>query len=230
MDLEKVTKKLQKLNSVLWGILPTAFAIFIFSTLYLFEVEYWPPKVMSAFFSTCTSIVDNSLKLFISSPFSYYEVLLEHFWVGTSISTALYYNFILPAIIIFACGIYLKFFSKVLNRQFSLFPVFILSVLASYLTSGFEWVFGPLLFGTVNCPGTGTSIIGVSLSGFLCFGIFLDMFSQSKNLVNSYLTYILPFSAFLFIVLSYFASGTQHIYGLLFFEFLAFLYLRLRKH
>jgi hypothetical protein len=147
------------------------------------------------------------LGLFISSPFN------------MSTEGHLGYNLVLPAVLIFLVGIYLKNFNRAFMKKCSLRAVFLMGIAASYMKS-----IGSILYykGYADYGiSLGTSII--TLAFFAAFIISMEVYIENKehvaHLYGRFMFTILSVLLIIlavFIFLSYFGSSSMvvHLMGL----------------
>lgn len=149
------------------------------------------------------------IAVFISSPFN------------MSSEGHLLYNLYIPALLIFAIGIYLKNFNKSFQRKANLRSIFLLSIVASYIKSlvSMQYYVGYQNYGI----SLGTSII--TLSFIAAFVVSLEVYIINKEtyghiygrFVFSILSVLLLLIAF-FTFVSFFINTSSflvHLIGLL---------------
>jgi|GEM_PF-5027761 len=181
-------------------------------------------------FKTCENNTYLSLVMLATTPFSPYEIPMSYYAYKTPINLLFLLNFTLPLLIILATAVYLILYQK--KSKFSIHWVFGISVAASYLWSFIYWKFGSLIpyITSSNCPSTGTSILGVSLSAFLCLNLLIDLNDNKKKYnLHKKIKYAILILILLSIISLYLTNGIQHAYGLIIFTILILGYLKNKK-
>ena len=196
-----------------------------FSALYLAVLLLVPPSSAVSILKTCRTSLESFGINFVSAPVSYFEILiyLGQHSITSMLETELLIisNFLIVSMLITYTFTY---FSK-RSGSFGFNPHKILwsSVLATYVFS-----LGSLLL-TGKC-GTGTSIIGISLSTILLACIWSETEGMLKKRSKPSILRIVLFSLLLAFWLSYLLEPFVHLSGL--FAFIAILALwdrRFRK-
>ena len=113
-------------------ILKPALAALLFFSLSIFFTYYYSSSLLYLHFNQ-----NSRIALFVSAPFN------------MSIEGSLLYNLFIPTVLIFVLGVYLKNFNKAFRKKANFRSIFIISILASYISSilSMEYYVGYADFG-----------------------------------------------------------------------------------
>lgn len=194
----------------MWG---TIYAI-TFALLYMVVFLLFPPNAALHVLQTCRTSVQSFAVNFVAAPVSYFEILnyilgqeslLKHVMSYDEELLLVFLNFIVVELLIFLAFAY--FHAKMKTHTFNAHKVFWSGTFATYALVAIE---------SLNKCGTGTSIIGVSLTSILLVCISSDLFhSELRGAKLSSL--ILPTLAFVLLgtmFVSYLSRPIIHLSGL----------------
>ena len=199
-----------KLDKLVWG----AIYAITFALLYMVVFLLFPPNAALHMLQTCRTSVQSFAVNFIAAPVSYFEILnytlgqeslLKHAMSYDEELLLVFLNFIVVELLIFWTFAY--FHAERKTHTFNAHKVFWSGTFATYALVAIE---------SLNKCGTGTSIIGVSLTSILLVSIGSDLFhSELRGAKLSSL--ILPTIALWFFVvmlIGYLMSPIVHLSGL----------------
>ena len=174
-----------------------------FALLYLFVLLLLPPNAALHVLNTCRTSAQSFAVNFATAPVSYFEILnyiltqeilLKHVMSYTEELQLIIQNFVGVELLIF--GVFAYFHAKRKTHAFNVHKIFWSGVFATYALMAIE---------SLNKCGTGTSIIGVSLTSILLVCIGYDLFYSAykgAKLTSS----ILQILVLLFLVVMMFSS------------------------
>ena len=185
-----------------------------FALLYMVVFLLFPPNAALHVLQTCRTSVQSFAVNFVAAPVSYFEILnyilgqeslLKHVMSYDEELLLVFLNFIVVELLIFWAFAY--FHAKRKTHTFNAHKVFWSGTFATYALVAIE---------SLNKCGTGTSIIGVSLTSILLVCISSDLFhSELRGAKLSSL--ILPTLAYVFLgtmFVSYLSRPIIHLSGL----------------
>jgi hypothetical protein len=186
-----------------------------FALLYLLVFLLFPPSAALHVLQTCRTSAQSFIVNFATAPVSYFEIwnyillqerLLKHAILYGAKLQLIILNFIVVQLLIF--GTFAYFHTKRKTHAFNAHKVFWSGIFATYMFMA--------IVSLLNSCGTGTSIMGVSLTSILLVCVGYDLFYSAykgAKLTSS----ILQILALLFLVVmmfSYLLSPVIHLSGL----------------
>ncbi len=178
-----------------------------FTILYFIVYLLIPPIAAISFLNVCMTAKGMLINV-ITSPISYLEIvyMIDHdiYSLSTLVSLVLL-NFITIALLIYYSFI---FFSKRSN-SFNPHKIIWSSIIATYIFSLINILF--------HMCGTGTSIIGISLSTILLAFLIPDLINVHKRRLKLSFKKVVLFSFIMTLWISYFLKPVVHLFGLLIF-------------
>ena len=200
-----------------------AYAI-AFALLYLLVFLLFPPNLALHILQTCRTSMQGLAVNFAVAPISYFEVLvyilklqhlLGHAIPYGEVMQLLLLNFVAVELLIF--GSFAYFYAKRRAHAYNAQKVFWSGVFASYMLVAIEALYG--------C-GTGTSIIGVSLTSILLACVGSDLFHAARNgeKLTSQALRVLAFAFLATMLVGYLLSPIVHLSGLALFITILFIW------
>ena len=199
-----------KLDKLVWG----AIYAITFALLYMVVFLLFPPNAALHMLQTCRTSVQSFAVNFIAAPVSYFEILnytlgqeslLKHAMSYDEELLLVFLNFIVVGLLIFWAFAY--FHAKRKTHTFNAHKVFWSETFATYALVAIE---------SLNKCGTGTSIIGVSLTSILLVCIGSDLFHSARKAakLSSQILPILAFGLLGAMFVSYLSIPIIHLSGL----------------
>jgi len=185
-----------------------------FALLYLAVLLIIPPSNALTILNTCASSSGSMATNLLSAPVSYFEVLVfavkYHISTTSGIWPLFLFNFFFVDLIVLYSFFY--FSKSTQSHAFNPHKTIWSGVAATYLLS--------LVYAAINRCGTGTSIIGFSISVVLLFCIGYDIVRAKKERAGAPLRTIVLFAFIFAFSIGYLAEPIIHLSGLLIFVIL----------